>query len=568
MQPFASFDWISEKDSTSVLGDDIRLPKLLKRLQNCQCDFICVQELQLGRERNDVNEQMANGCVSREQTRRRRSPKEASPCSNTHFHKRSQSPETSKLPFILPNWISPLTQTDASSSTSVIDHIVYNVILPSQSELEKIAERNRRVLREDAAVTNAIFYRADKWKPLDTDHCNGSTTTCVLQAFLPAALEEQSRMSDEQRADPIVIASIHLDAKSEEKRVQQLRRCLELCAKLSSGYTLPPCIIAGDYNCELFRGSCVHSFLDCGQTKESGLFNEDGSRKSQTTLDRHSGKPNLQEIQEECARALRLPNNFIPTSEQIKTWNELCDDVSSFVNDNCLVLRRIDTGATRVAFSHDCDVIGEGLDTGSCAVAEKLRIMEQWHLDHILYTPFTLVPFAKWSTLEDDEYSATVGLPNERIPTDHLPIAASFHLLSHPTVNDGIRCELFTAVNELEGRQSLELKRLQTDIDRSRVELEQRHQNNEESSKQVENRIVSDERHKDKKAKKKNCPPAPEIVEHIRKSRAEIKQLKTKHRTERNEFIQDRTVLERMELLSLLKGLCCSSWVENGRYLS
>ncbi|KAL3804411.1 hypothetical protein HJC23_011339 [Cyclotella cryptica] len=569
VQPFASFDWISEQASECVLGDDIRLPKLLRRLQNCQCDFICVQELQLGREStDDILDDVPKRCVSPKQTSKRRSRKEGFHHSDNDFRKYHPSLDTNKPPFVLPNWISPLTQTSTSS-----DKFVYNVILPEQSELEKIAERNRRVLREDAAVTNAIFYRADKWKPISSEYVNGSTITCVMQAFLPCGVKEQSqrnykqtqcnRECDDQSADPVVIASIHLDAKSEEKRVQQLQRCLEQCAKVSFSCTIPPIIIAGDYNCELFRGSCVNAFLDSALTKESGNCIEDGNGKSQDTLDRHRGKPNLQEIQEECARALRLPTDSIPTSDQMKIWNELCADVSNFVSDHCLVLRRIDTGTTRVAFSHDCDMIGEGLDTDNIAEGEKQSVMEQWHLDHILYTPFTLAPFAKWSTLEDDEYSTKVGLPNERVPTDHLPVAASFHLRRHPTLNDDIRSRLFIAVNELEGRQRLELSDLQTEVDKIRAELELLHQQKEEAS-----QPDGDDTHKDKKAKKKKGPPAPEIIEHIRKSRAEIKQLKTKHRMERNDFIQDRSVVERMELRSFLKGLCCSSWVENGRYLS
>ena len=50
VQPFASFDWISDEDSDVVLGDGHRLPKLLRALRACGADFICVQELQLERE--------------------------------------------------------------------------------------------------------------------------------------------------------------------------------------------------------------------------------------------------------------------------------------------------------------------------------------------------------------------------------------------------------------------------------------------------------------------------------------------------------------------------------------
>jgi hypothetical protein len=47
VQPFASFDWITPEKSDEILGDGVRLPKLLGCLKGCQCDFICVQELQI-----------------------------------------------------------------------------------------------------------------------------------------------------------------------------------------------------------------------------------------------------------------------------------------------------------------------------------------------------------------------------------------------------------------------------------------------------------------------------------------------------------------------------------------
>jgi hypothetical protein len=58
--------------------------------------------------------------------------------------------------------------------------------------------------------------------------------------------------------------------------------------------------------------------------------------------------------------------------------------------------------------------------------------MSLWRLDHILYTPSTLAPLARWATLEDDESSCLIGLPNDRVPTDHLPIAASLEMRGHP----------------------------------------------------------------------------------------------------------------------------------------
>jgi hypothetical protein len=58
--------------------------------------------------------------------------------------------------------------------------------------------------------------------------------------------------------------------------------------------------------------------------------------------------------------------------------------------------------------------------------------MERWRLDHILYTLRMLAPLARWATLEDNKRSCSVGLQNNCISTNHLPIAASFKMRGHP----------------------------------------------------------------------------------------------------------------------------------------
>ena len=531
VQPFASFDWIPEKDSCEILGDAIRLPKLLKRLQSCGSDFICVQELQL--ESGDNGHSYNNGLADRNQVRNR--------CSRIEDSDPVYQDTINNRTYVLPEWISPLVTNNTSETTDSNDNCVYCVTLADQTELQKMGDRNKRVLQTNAAVTNAIFYRSDKWRPISSDCLTGSTTNCVMQAFLPVESDEQI-INMAKQPEPIVIVSIHLDARSEEKRVQQLQRCLELSKKCSENYT-PSIIIAGDYNCELFRGSCVNRFLDCRYDV------------GESTNDPHDDKPTIQEMQNECAKALRLPSKSFPDENQMKSWIDLCDKVSSFVKDNCLVLNRIDTGTTRVAYNHDDEMADETIDDKAGTkegVAE--RKMEQWHLDHIIYTPLTLNAVSKWSTLEDDAHSATVGLPNVNVPTDHLPIAASFHVQPHPRVNDTARSRLISKVTDLEQRQRNHLNILQTDLDRIRAELEIKYTTNDN-----ENGDVS---HKTKKSKKKS---APEIIEHIRHSRAVKKDLKAKHQSERQVFIENLSVLERMEMQNFLKGMSCRSWAENQR---
>jgi hypothetical protein len=78
-------------------------------------------------------------------------------------------------------------------------------------------------------------------------------------------------------ADPPVMAvtSVHLNARSEERRVRQLRACLEApLSAFSNCYApryVPPCaIIAGNFNSKLFDGSCVAAFLKLGPPRGGG----------------------------------------------------------------------------------------------------------------------------------------------------------------------------------------------------------------------------------------------------------------------------------------------------------
>ena len=75
------------------------------------------------------------------------------------------------------------------------------------------------------------------------------------------------------------------------------------------------------------------------------------------------------------------------------------------------MLGRVPTGATRCGYDHE--------GAGSTA-------MRAWSLDHLLYSPATLAPVARWATLEADPKALSDGLPNADWPSDHAPVAASF----------------------------------------------------------------------------------------------------------------------------------------------
>ena len=251
-----------------------------------------MQELQLERREEVVNDD----CIARG----KRSRKEDGSDDITNS---TDSSSSSKPPFITPKWIQPILQT-------------YDIILPPQSSLNKIAERNLRVLLADTAITNAILYKRNKWKPYDDNNNTKeekksvftSNNQCVTQAFIP--VDDNEKVGDIN--DPIVITSIHLDACNEEKRVQQLQHCLQHSISSSTTYYHPACIIAGDYNAELFAGSCLNAFLAKDEVDLNSI------KKAQVEDVVYSDNR-----VKECATSLRLPSGETPTTDQMKNWDTM-----------------------------------------------------------------------------------------------------------------------------------------------------------------------------------------------------------------------------------------------------
>jgi hypothetical protein len=67
-----------------------------------------------------------------------------------------------------------------------------------------------------------------------------------------------------------------------------------------------------------------------------------------------------------------------------------------------------------------------------------------------------LAPLVRWATLEDNKCSCLICLPNDCIPTNHLPIVASFKMCGHPLLCDGSRRRLIKRLNKIECRHLVE----------------------------------------------------------------------------------------------------------------
>ena len=473
VQPFAAFEWISEEDTPNVLDIENRGPRLLEAMRSCRADCICLQELQL---------------------ERRETP--------------SDDTCTGKGPFVLPQWMRP-----------IVDEDDYDIVLPPQSELDVIGERNIKVLGKDIAVTCAVLYRKDLLETVDErfkspkDYDTITQVTVCLKGKDDAPLEAIDR--------GVVVTSIHLDATDERKRVGQLRRCLHRARNFRTHENeLEPIstLIVGDYNQEFHPGSCVSAFL---VDSKAGELVDDA------------------DMSRECAASRRLEANQKPTANQLKEWRELYDDTYKSTRDMCASLKRVPTCETRSAYDHDVASDDEGEPS-----------MAQWRLDHLLYTSNNLEPVRHWATLESDAESCKIGLPNHKYGSDHLPIGALFRVIETPTLSKDERSELLTTAKNMADRQKVELGKKEKEFD---VELAQIEKN---LPPPVEGEVG-------KKKKKGKGPPPKEIMEFMRKRRSTIKEIKARHRKEREQWINTFGDLAKLAIVNNF-GYSPSQFIERG----
>ena len=245
----------------------------------------------------------------------------------------------------------------------------YEIVACKASILERNAKRNARVVSKDVSVAAAVAVGRG-WRVTWTGEHNGTTEVLV-------GVEKDG-------VGAVAVASVHLDAGSEDKRVQLLGATLAAArARLGGGRNLRV-IVAGDMNAEFKVGSALGAVVspDDGDTTDA---------------------------LRECAVALR----HAPDASELEAWAEL-RRIARFDIQRTLrsgLLGRVPTGATRCGYDHE---------------VPNSTAMRAWSLDHLLYSPATLAPVARWATLEADAASLASGLPNENWPSDHLPVAAAF----------------------------------------------------------------------------------------------------------------------------------------------
>jgi len=589
IQPFAAFEWVLDNN---ILDWDLRKQRLLHDLQHCGADVICLQELQLEkRQQKEPTAPQQNG--------------------------------NDGVEWGMPAWIQPLLVSDdgidnsnnsnSSSSSSSSSHQdnnsssssqadssskkLYRAVLPVQSELSKIAERNQRVLGVEAAVTVAVLVKnsdsssAFSWDifglPTDPElhhiHSNNTVSVCLKQHRRRQDHTNKSSNNnntknpehdedDEEEPPIVVVTSVHLDAKDETKRVAQLSKSFQSSRTMldkynnnnnnnnkiqtekeqsSSSPRLPlTMILAGDYNVEFQPGSCLKSFLHQAQNEQE---NDDVV------------------LQHACTQAHRFfeKDKVLALDE----WKELHQKVKNVLFDYCTPpLQRVDTGPTRCA--HDDEDDQDSSNDSALASAQKR--MANWKLDHFLYTMDRLKPVAQWSTLEDDAESCKLGLPNHRHATsDHLPIACVFEFVERrgrlvQSKKAQLSQTLQTLVEAHQSaltalKQEMEHERQAIDDSLAASRLAQNTTNGESTVKEEEEDDHDGNKEQKKRRKGK---PSPEIVAFLRKSRALTKELLQQQLSERQEFIkkilQKESPMSTLLYIEHLVQLPWRKWVEEG----
>ena len=253
----------------------------------------------------------------------------------------------------------------------------WTVTPPPPRDLERHAQRNERVLGRATAVAACVCVGRG-WRVAWTGE--GNATQRVLVGVAKGDGAE------------VAVASAHLDAGSEEKRVGMVLGIMDAArSKLGGGRNLR-LVIAGDLNAELDAGSALGAMV--GDESADGAARAAARRRA-------------------CAVALRRE----PSDGDLGAWAELLDKARTRTTAALRggLLQRVPLGPTRAGHDHEAPDFPAS------------PRMATWKLDHVLCTP-ALRPAARWASLEADAPSRAAGLPNASWPSDHYPVAAALAL--------------------------------------------------------------------------------------------------------------------------------------------
>ena len=253
----------------------------------------------------------------------------------------------------------------------------WTVTPPPPRDLERHAQRNERVLGRATAVAACVCVGRG-WRVAWTGE--GNATQRVLVGVAKGDGAE------------VAVASAHLDAGSEEKRVGMVLGIMDAArSKLGGGRNLR-LVIAGDLNAELDAGSALGAMV--GDESADGAARAAARRRA-------------------CAVALRRE----PSDGDLGAWAELLDKARTRTAAALRggLLQRVPLGPTRAGHDHEAPDFPAS------------PRMATWKLDHVLCTP-ALRPAARWASLEADAPSRAAGLPNASWPSDHYPVAAALAL--------------------------------------------------------------------------------------------------------------------------------------------
>ena len=198
----------------------------------------------------------------------------------------------------------------------------YTVCLPGEKYLTQIADRNERVLANRVAIGCAVLFRSDRLVSVEKD--KGEDPNTLVSACLMG--HPDSEIHD---LGPTAFFSVHLDAQSEEKRVEQMKKCLEKARSLHTR----DAVFAGDMNTECLPGSCIRAFFS-------------------------SDLPSADDMARECASALRISgededgendvgvNTYVTelTAEQLEQWKLLWDKAAQAPQEHRMDLHRVPIG--------------------------------------------------------------------------------------------------------------------------------------------------------------------------------------------------------------------------------